>query len=153
MNILNPKGAAKVADGFAHLTAGFAWCGKRRRKIADELYLTFGIKHSPETIRKYRLPRRGPRDSQTWHTFVKNHAKEIFACDFLAQHTIPFRVFNIFAVMEVGSRRIVHFNITEHPTLEWVKMTTMASLGSLLTKIDQATASRLCAGGRIVRRW
>ena len=53
--------------------------------------------------------------------FVKNHAKEIFACDFLTQHTITFRVFYIFAVMEVGSRRNVHFNITEHPILEWVK--------------------------------
>jgi transposase InsO family protein len=52
---------------------------------------------------------------------VKNHAKEIFACDFFTQHTITFRVFYIFVVMEVGSRRIVHFNITEHPTLEWVK--------------------------------
>ena len=91
------------------------------QKIADELYHKFGIKHSPETIRKYRLPRRGPRDSQTWRTFVKNHAKEIFACDFLTQHTITFRVFYIFVVMQVGSRRIVHFNITGHPTHKWVK--------------------------------
>ena len=91
------------------------------QKVADELYLKFGIKHSPETIRKYRLPRRGPRGNQTWRTFVKNHAHEIFACDFLTQHTIALRVFYIFVVMEVGSRRIVHFNVTEHPTLEWVK--------------------------------
>ena len=91
------------------------------QKIADELYLKFGIKHSPETIRKYRLPRRGPRGNQNWRTFVKNHAKEIFACDFLTQHTIALRVFYIFVVMEVGTRRIVHFNVTGHPTLEWVK--------------------------------
>jgi hypothetical protein len=72
------------------------------QKIADELYLKFGITHSPETIRKYRLPRRRLRGDQTWRTFVKNHAKEIFACDFLTQHTIALRVFFIFVVMEVG---------------------------------------------------
>ncbi|MCP4603800.1 MAG: transposase [Proteobacteria bacterium] len=91
------------------------------QKIADELYLKFGIKHSPETIRKYRLPRRYPRGDQTWRTFVKNHAKEIFACDFLTQHTVALRVFYIFVVMEVGSRRIIHFNASEHPSLDWVK--------------------------------
>jgi len=52
------------------------------QKIADELYLKFGIQHSPETIRKYRLPRRYPRDNQTWRTFVKNHARRFLPATF-----------------------------------------------------------------------
>ena len=53
-------------------------------RIAEELTAKFGIAHSPSTIRRYMVPRRGsPRGNQTWHTFVRNHANELCACDFL----------------------------------------------------------------------
>ncbi len=91
------------------------------QKIADELRLKFGIEHSVETIRKYRLVRRGPRDKQTWRTFIKNHRDETFFCDFLLQHTVGLRFYHVFSVMHVATRKIVHINVTEHPSLEWVK--------------------------------
>ena len=52
-------------------------------------------------------------------TFVRNHAKAIIACDFFIVVTATFRLVYVFVIMEVGSRRILHFNATFHPTAEW----------------------------------
>jgi transposase InsO family protein len=52
-------------------------------------------------------------------TFVRNHAKGIVACDFFVVVTATFRVLYVFVVMEVGTRRIVHHNVTAHPTADW----------------------------------
>jgi hypothetical protein len=52
-------------------------------------------------------------------TFVRNHAQGILACDFFVTATARFRVLYVFVVMEVGSRRIAHFNVTAHPSAEW----------------------------------
>ncbi|MCK4415303.1 MAG: integrase core domain-containing protein [Candidatus Eisenbacteria sp.] len=91
-------------------------------KIAEELAAKFGVEHSPSTIRRYMVPRQGPpRGDQTWRTFLRNHAKEVWACDFLTQYTALFSVVYIFVIMEIGSRRIVHVNVTTSPTLAWVK--------------------------------
>jgi hypothetical protein len=65
--------------------------------------------------------RRPPRGDQTWRTFVRNHATELWACDFLTQYTATFTVAYVFVVMEIASRRIVHVNVTTTPTLAWVK--------------------------------
>jgi transposase InsO family protein len=91
-------------------------------RIALELELKFGILHSTATIRKYRVVRNpGPRDSQAWRTFLKNQAEAVWTCDFLVHYTLGFRVLHVFVLMELGSRKVVHFNVTEHPTLNFVK--------------------------------
>jgi putative transposase len=90
-------------------------------RIADELRLKLGIRVSPRTVGKYlkQQPRpRGSRD-QRWSTFVRNHADAIVACDFFVSITARFRILYVFVAMEIGSRRILHFNVTEHPTAEW----------------------------------
>lgn len=91
--------------------------------IADELWLKLGIKVSPRTVRAYwpvQDPSRHLRlASQTWNTFVRNHAKAILACDFMIAVTARFRILYVFVVMEIGSRRIVHCAVTAHPTAEW----------------------------------
>ena len=61
-------------------------------KIAEELVVKLGVRHSSSTIRKYRVRGRQPRGSQTWKTFTKNHAGQIFAVDFLTQTTAFFAV-------------------------------------------------------------
>ena len=91
-------------------------------KIYEELDLKFGIKHSTSTIRKYMVKRPSPGGQQTWKTFLKNHGQEIFACDFMTQHTALFAVIYVFVVMQLGTRRIVHINVTTQPSLPWVKM-------------------------------
>jgi hypothetical protein len=47
--------------------------------------------------------------------------KVIWTCDFFVQHTVGFRVLYVFVIMELASRKLIHFNVTEHPTLEWTK--------------------------------
>jgi putative transposase len=91
-------------------------------RIASELLLKLGIRVSPRTIRRYMPDRKGPWNgvsSQRWMTFVRNHAHAILACDFFVSVTARFRLLYVFVIMEVGSRRIAHFNVTEHPTAEW----------------------------------
>jgi transposase InsO family protein len=90
-------------------------------RIADELLLKLGIRVSPRTVRKYLdMDRpRGRSTSQRWSTFIRNHAKTIVACDFFVSVTASFRVLYVFIAMEIGSRRILHCNVTEHPTAEW----------------------------------
>ena len=90
-------------------------------RIANELLLKLGVQISPRTVRKYinvDHPRRS--SNQRWNTFVLNHAHAIVACDFFISVTASFRLVYVFVAMEVGSRRILHCNVTEHPTAEWV---------------------------------
>ena len=52
---------------------------------------------------------------------MNNHARQLWACDFLIQYTALFTVTYVFIVMEISSRRIVHANVTTSPTLAWIK--------------------------------
>jgi putative transposase len=89
-------------------------------RIANELSLKLGVRVSPRTVGKY-LEGGQPRGSsgQRWSTFVQNHANAIVACDFFVSVTASFRILYVFIAMEVGSRRILHCNVTQHPTAEW----------------------------------
>jgi putative transposase len=98
-----------------------AW-GEER--IANELLLKLGLCVSPRTVRKY-LPKRSddgrrPRIlSQRWRTFVRNHAQAVVACDFCVVVTATFRFLYVLVVMEHATRRILHANVTAHPTAPW----------------------------------
>jgi hypothetical protein len=61
-------------------------------RIAEELAIKLGVKHSTSTIRRYMVRQRKPRGGQTWKTFVKNHASQMFAVDFLTHYTALFTV-------------------------------------------------------------
>jgi len=92
-------------------------------RIADELSLKLGVCVSPQTVRKYWPKQldgaeRTRTSAQHWSTFVRNHAHGIVACDFLVAVTVRFQVLCVFLAMEVGSRRIVHHNVTAHPTAD-----------------------------------
>jgi putative transposase len=93
-------------------------------RIANELLLKLGLRVSPRTIRKY-LPKclhpgRGKRATpQRWRTFVRNHAQAIVACDFCVVVTATFRLLYVFVFMEHATRRILHINVTAHPTAPW----------------------------------
>jgi putative transposase len=99
--------------------ANVTW-GKER--IAAELRLKLGITVSPRTVRQYMPTTGRPRDclsSQRWSTFVRNHTHATLACDFFVTITATFRTLYAFVVLDVGTRRIVHWNVTEHPTAAW----------------------------------
>ena len=90
-------------------------------RIANELLLKFGIQISPRTVRKYmpKPPLGQPRGDQRWLTFVHNHASAVVACDFLTVVTATFRCLYVFVVMEVDRRKLLHINVTDHPTAAW----------------------------------
>src|SRR5450631_2157173 len=90
-------------------------------RIANELLLKRGIQVSPRTVHKY-LPRRPPgrpRGDLRWSTFLRLHARGIIACDFLLVVTATFRLLYVFVVIEHRSRRLVHYNVTAHPSSAW----------------------------------
>ncbi len=60
-----------------------------------------------------------PRSDQRWSTFVRNHASTILACDFCLFVTATFRLLYVLVVIEHQTRRIVHCNVTTHPTASW----------------------------------
>jgi transposase InsO family protein len=96
-----------------------------QERIANELLLKLGLKVSPRTVRKY-MPDHcvgGPgshHQSQRWSTFLRNHAKGIIACDFCVVVTATFRILYVFVLIEHASRRLLHINVTAHPTSQWV---------------------------------
>jgi len=105
-------------------------------KVAEELAAKLGIQHSASTIRRYMVSRGGtPGGDQTWRTSVRNRATELWACDFLTQYTALFAVVYVFVILEIGSRRIVHINITTAMTLRVSSSTTTtASSVSVVSK-------------------
>jgi transposase InsO family protein len=70
------------------------------------------------TVEKYMLrPKKPP--SPTWRAFLDNHVKDLVSVDFFAVPTVAFKVLFVFVVLAHARRRIVHFNVTEHPTAQW----------------------------------
>src|SRR4029077_3961451 len=70
------------------------------------------------SVSKYMIRHRHP-PSQTWRTFLDNHVKSMVSIDFFTVPTLRFQVLYVFVVLAHDRRRIVHFNVTAHPTAEW----------------------------------
>ncbi|HEX3051269.1 MAG TPA: helix-turn-helix domain-containing protein [Aggregatilineaceae bacterium] len=91
-------------------------------RIRDELHKLV-IRVSKRTIQRYtRQARRGlppQQKSQTWTTFLANHASEIWACDFVQTYDLFFRAIFLFFIIEHGSRRVVHVSVTRSPSDAW----------------------------------
>jgi putative transposase len=93
------------------------WGAERIR--VEPLPLGLGVSRS--TIQKNIYEVRGPGSpKQTWGTFLRNHAKEICACGFFQTYDLFFRTLFAFAIVDLGSRRLVHFGVTGHPTGAWL---------------------------------
>src|SRR5712671_1719825 len=90
-------------------------------RIANELLLKLGIRVSPRTVNKYlpRRPRGRPRGDLRWSTFLRLHAQGIIACDFFVAVTATFRLLYVLVVIEHHSRRLMHCNVTAHPSATW----------------------------------
>jgi hypothetical protein len=65
------------------------------------------------------VPRRG-RPSQTWKTFLHNHADGIASIDLFVVPTIAFEQLFAFLVLGHGRRQLLWFAVTRHPTAEWL---------------------------------
>jgi putative transposase len=87
-------------------------------RIHGEL-LKLGIHIAESSVSKYMLRCHKP-PSQTWRTFLENHVQQLVSIDFFTVPTIRFQVLYVFLVLAHDRRRILHFNVTAHPTAEWV---------------------------------
>ena len=88
-------------------------------RVHGEL-LMLGFEVSERTVSRWM--RRAPRDSeaaQRWRTFLHNHREAIAAVDFFAVPTVTFGLLYCFFIIAHDRRRILHFNVTRHPTSIW----------------------------------
>src|SRR5215475_4040106 len=85
-------------------------------RIHSEL-MKLDIKISESSVAKYMVRRSKP-PSQTWRTFLQNHVSQLASVDFFTVHTVWFEVLFVFIVLAHDRRRLVHFNVTAHPTAE-----------------------------------
>jgi putative transposase len=86
-------------------------------RIHGEL-LKLGIDIGETSVSKYMVRCRNP-PSQTWRTFLDNHLQQLVSIDFFTVPTIRLQVLYVFPVLAHDRRRILHFNVTAHPTAEW----------------------------------
>jgi putative transposase len=89
-------------------------------RIHGEL-LMLGFDVSERTISRWmkRAPR-NPEPAKRWLTFLRNHREAIAAMDFFTVPTITFGALYCFFIISHDRRRILHFNVTRHPTSRWV---------------------------------
>src|SRR5467141_1474168 len=86
-------------------------------RIHGEL-LRLGFDVSERTVSRL-IPKRRPLPSQTWRTFLANHVRDLVSLDFFTVPTARLRVLFVLVVLAHYRRRVVHFNVTEHPTAHW----------------------------------
>lgn len=92
-----------------------------RERLANELLVKLCLRVSPRTVRKsmWAKPEGAPRGDQRWATLLRNHADPIVACASFVVVTAIFRLLYVFVVMEHSSRRVLHCNVTRHPSARW----------------------------------
>jgi transposase InsO family protein len=96
-------------------------------RIHGEL-LKLGIDVSEATVSKYMIRHRGP-PSQSWRTFLQNHSKELISLDFLTVPTASFKVLFVLVILSNDRRRILHLNVTDHPTAAWTAQQLVEACG------------------------
>jgi putative transposase len=96
-------------------------------RIHGEL-LKLGLTVSQGTVSKYML-RPWRRPLQAWRTFLNNHAKDLIALDFFTVATATFRVLFVLVMLTPSRRRLVQFDVTEHPTAEWTARQLLEACG------------------------
>jgi hypothetical protein len=85
------------------------------RRVHGELK-KLGFRISERTVSRL-MPKKTGKPSQTWMTFLRNHVGQMVSVDFFTVPTIQLRVLYVFVVLAHDRRRVLHFNVTEHPPL------------------------------------
>jgi transposase InsO family protein len=78
-----------------------------------------GVEVVQSTVARFMARRRGP-PSQSWRTFLRNHANGIAAVDFFVVPTIGFNLLYCLIVLGHGRRKLIHHVVTAHPTARWI---------------------------------
>jgi putative transposase len=89
-------------------------------RIHGEL-LMLGFDVSERTISRWmRRAPRNPESAKRWLSFLHNHREAIAAMDFFTVPTVTFNLLYCFFIISHDRRRILHFNVTRHPTSDWI---------------------------------
>jgi putative transposase len=89
-------------------------------RIHGEL-LMLGFDVSERTISRWmKRATTNPDPAKRWLTFLRNHREAIAAMDFFTVPTVTFSVLYCFFVISHDRRRILHCNVTRHPTSLWI---------------------------------
>ena len=89
-------------------------------RIHGELRM-LGFEVSERTVSRWmRRAPRNPESAQRWRAFLRNHLEALAAMDFFTVPTLAFNLLYCFFVISHHRRRILHFNITRHPTSSWI---------------------------------
>jgi transposase InsO family protein len=86
-------------------------------RIVGELHM-LGIDVAKSTVEKYRVRSRQP-SSPTRKAFLNNHVRDLVSIDFCVVPAIRNKVLFVLVVLAHHRRRVVYFNVTEHPTAQW----------------------------------
>src|SRR5262249_47059796 len=95
-------------------TANPTWGAPRIHGELKKLRFTI----SERTVSRW-MPKKTGKPSQTWMTFLRNHVGQMVSIDFFTVPTLQLRVLYVFVVLAHDRRRVLHFNVTEHPTAAW----------------------------------
>ena len=87
-------------------------------RIHGEL-LMLGFEVAQSTVSKYLVRGRRP-PSQSWKTFLSNHADAIASIDMCVVPTVTFERLFAFLVLGHGRRQLLWLEVTRHPTAEWL---------------------------------
>ena len=92
--------------------------------IIDQAGRPFNVDEADAISRRHStvsrlISRRRSPPSQTWRTFLANHVPNLVSLDFFTVPTAGLRVLFVLVVLAHHRRRVVHFNVTEHPTAHW----------------------------------
>jgi len=89
-------------------------------RIHGEL-LMLGFDVSERTISRWmkRVPT-NPDPAKRWLAFLRNHKEAIAAMDFFTVPTVTFTILHCFFIISHDRRRVLHFNVTKHPTSRWI---------------------------------
>ena len=112
-----PHLSSEVRDLIATMSRENRLWGTER--IRGEL-LKPGSVVSNRSIRRYRWRGPGRSPTQTWRTFLRNHAHHLWAADLLSVPTLTFKTLYVLVFSAHGRRELVHVNVTANPTAAWV---------------------------------
>ena len=110
-----PRVSSEIRTLISNMAAANPFWGAPR--VHGEL-LKLGYEISERTVSRL-MPKNDKKPSQTWTTFLRNHVGQMVSIDFFTVATVRLHVLYVFVILAHDRRRLLHFNVTEHPTAVW----------------------------------
>ena len=110
-----PRVSSEIRTLISNMAATNPFWGAPR--VHGEL-LKLGYEISERTVSRL-MPKNDKKPSQTWTTFLRNHVGQMVSIDFFTVATVRLHVLYVFVILAHDRRRVLHFNVTEHPTAVW----------------------------------